>query len=88
MTVYAIITFHNTHFALKAKKVLEKSGRKPETIPVPREFSSECGFCCKVLWEEKDAIAAILTGSNVAFDAVYRWERDEDMERKKKFRFV
>ena len=88
MTVYAIITFHNTHFALKAKKVLEKSGRKPETIPVPREFSSECGFCCKVLWEEKDTIADILTENSVAFDAVYRWERDEDMERKKKFRFV
>jgi len=88
MTVYAIITFHNTHFALKAKKVLEKSGRKPETIPVPREFSSECGFCSKVLWEEKDAIADILTENSVAFDAVYRWERDEDMERKKKFRFV
>jgi hypothetical protein len=88
MTVYAIITFHNTHFALKAKKVLEKSGRKPETIPVPRDFSSECGFCCKVLWEEKDAIVNILTGNNVTFDAVYRWERDEDMERKKKFRFV
>jgi Putative Se/S carrier protein-like len=88
MTVYAIITFHNTHFALKAKKVLEKSGRKPETIPVPREFSSECGFCCKVLWEEKDAVADILTGNSVAFDAVHRWERDDEMERKRKFRFV
>jgi len=88
MTAYAIITFHNTHFALKAKKVLEKNGRKPETIPVPREFSSECGFCCKVLWEEKDTIAKILTGNSVAFDAVYRWERDEDMERERKFRFV
>lgn len=88
MTVYAIITFHNTHFALKAKKVLEKSGRKPETIPVPREFSSECGFCCKVFWEEKDAISDILTENSVAFDAVYRWERDEDKEKKKKFRFV
>jgi hypothetical protein len=88
MTVYAIITFHNTHFALKAKKVLEKRGRKPETIPVPREFSSECGFCCKVLWEEKDTISDILAENSVEFDAVHRWERDEDMERKKKFRFV
>ena len=88
MTAYAIITFHNTHFALKAKKVLERCGRKPETIPVPREFSSECGFCCKVLWEEKDAIAEVLKEHSVAFDAVYRWERDEDFEREKKFRFV
>jgi hypothetical protein len=88
MTVYAIITFHNTHFALKAKKVLENNGRKPETIPVPREFSSECGFCCRVLWEDKDAIADILINNSVDFEAVHRWERDEKMERKNKFRFV
>jgi hypothetical protein len=88
MTVFAIITFHNTHFALKAKKVLEKNGKQPETIPVPREFSSECGFCSKVVWEEKDTIVKILTENNVEFDTVYRWERDEGMERKKQFRFV
>jgi hypothetical protein len=88
MTVFAIITFHNTHFALKAKKVLEKNGKQPETIPVPREFSSECGFCSKVAWIEKDTILKILTENSVEFDTVYRWERDEEMERKKQFRFV
>ena len=88
MTAYAIITFHNTHFALKAKKVLENHGRKHETIPVPREFSSECGFCCKVFWEEKDNVLEILSKSSVNFDTVYRWERDEDMEKQRDFRFV
>jgi hypothetical protein len=88
MTIYAIITFHTTHFALKAKKVLENNAIKFETIPVPREFSSECGFCCKVLWEEKDKTEDILRGHSVEFNAVHRWERDEEMERQKKFRFV
>jgi len=85
---YAIITFHNTHFALKAKKVLEKNSKKHETIPVPREFSSECGFCCKVLWEEKEEIENILRINNVEIDSIYRWERDEEMVNKKQFRFV
>jgi hypothetical protein len=88
MTVYAIITFYTTHFALKAKKVLEKSGIQFETIPVPREFSSDCGFCCKVLWGEKDSIMTILRENNVEMDSVYQWKRDEAIERKKKFRFV
>ncbi len=88
MTVYAIITFCNTHFALKAKKVLEINGRRAETIPVPREFSSECGFCSRVIWEEKEEIETILRESDVEIDAIYRWVRDEEMERKKKFRFV
>jgi len=88
MIVYAIITFHTTHFSLKAKKVLEKSGIPFETIPVPREFSSDCGFCCKVLWKEKDEVAKILNENRVEFDRIHRWERDEEREKKKKFRFV
>jgi hypothetical protein len=87
MAVYAVITFHTTHFALKAKRVLDKTGKKPEMIPVPREFSSNCGFCCKVPWTEKDEIEKILIDNRVEIDRIYRWERDDDAE-KKKFRFV
>ena len=80
--------YPNAFFGLKAKKVLEKSGIQFETIPVPREFSSDCGFCCKVLWKEKDGVITILQENNVEMDSVYRWERDEEIEIKKKFRFV
>lgn len=88
MTAYAIITFHTTHFSLKAKKVLEKSGIPFETIPVPREFSSDCGFCCKVSWDERKEIEKILRENSVEIDRIHRWERDEEREKKKKFRFV
>ena len=88
MTVYAVITFHTTHFSLKAKKVLGKNGIPFETIPVPREFSSDCGFCLKVLWEEKDVVMNILNENLVEFDRIHRWERDEEKEKKKAFKFV
>jgi hypothetical protein len=88
MTVYAVITFHSTHFSLKAKKVLEKSGLPFETIPVPREFSSDCGFCSKILWEYREAAEKVLRENHVDYDKIYRWERDEEKERKKSFQFV
>lgn len=88
MTVYAVITFLNTHFALKAKKVLESNGKTVETIPVPREFSSECGFCCKIPWDEKECAEKILRERRVQTEHIYRWERDEERERKNKFTFV
>ncbi len=88
MTVYAVITFHTTHFALKAKKVLEREGIPFETIPVPREFSSDCGFCSKVPWEVKEDAERVLEQSHVEIDRVYRWERDEEKERRKSFHFV
>lgn len=86
--VYAVITFHTTHFALKAKKVLEKSGIPFETIPVPREFSSDCGFCAKIPWQYKHDAERLLGENGVAFDKIYRWERDEEKEKKKSFHFV
>ncbi len=88
MAVYAVITFHTTHFALKAKKVLEKSGIPFETIPVPREFSSDCGFCSKIPWEHKEQTEKLLRDNDVEFDQIYRWERDEAKEKKKTFEFV
>jgi len=88
MTVYAVITFHTTHFALKAKKVLEKSGIPFETIPVPREFSSDCGFCSKVLWDSRETAEMLLRQNHVDIDRIYRWERDEDSEKKRAYRFV
>ena len=76
MTTYAVITFHTTHFSLF------------ETIPVPREFSSDCGFCCKVLWDSREKARMILEQNHVEFDHIYRWERDEEKEKKKVYRFV
>jgi len=88
MAVYAIITFHTTHFALKAKKVLEKTDQEIEMIPVPREFSSNCGFCCKLPWSEREKAERVLLDSQVEIDQIYRWERDDEAEKKKKFRFI
>jgi hypothetical protein len=56
---------------------LERNGKKPEMIPVPREFSSDCGFCCKVAWEEKDEVERILAHTHVEIDRIFRWERDD-----------
>ncbi|NWF97781.1 MAG: DUF3343 domain-containing protein [Nitrospirae bacterium] len=86
MNTYAIITFHNTHFALKAKKYFEKYGLKSDTIPVPREFSSECGFCSKILWKDKNIAEEIMKKNKIIYESIYRWERDEKKE--KKFNFV
>ena len=88
MATYAIITFHTTHFAIKAKKVLAGSGKRFEMIPVPREFSSDCGFCCKVSWDEREEIENILGENRVQIDSVFRSDEDEEREEKKKFRFV
>lgn len=86
MNSYAIITFHNTHFALKAKTFLKNYGLRVETIPVPREISSECGFCSKILWKDKEIAKKIMKEHNIIYENIHRYECFEEKE--KKFNFV
>ena len=60
IATYAIITFHTTHFALKAKRILKKKRFDLELIPLPREFSANCGFCLQISWKKKDEILELL----------------------------
>jgi hypothetical protein len=85
MAVFGIITFHTNHFAIKAKKVLEGYGKKPELTNIPRELSSDCGFCCKIPWEEKEESEEILKENSVEFDCIYQWERNDYGKGKEKF---
>jgi len=40
-----LITFFSTHQVLRAEKLLKGKVPRLDLIPVPREISSECGFC-------------------------------------------
>jgi hypothetical protein len=45
---YFIITFRTSHDAMAMERELEHRRIGVDLIPVPREISSECGFCLKV----------------------------------------
>jgi len=73
---YAIITFRTTHFALKAKRVLERQKVTGfELTAVPREFSSECGFCLKAPWTERDGILRLLEEHGVEYSRIHCLDR-------------
>jgi len=39
-----VLTFHSTHDALRAEKLLLQAGLHPQCIPVPRHLSANCGI--------------------------------------------
>jgi hypothetical protein len=76
MCLYAIITFRTTHFALKAKRVLERLGiRDFDLTAVPREFSAECGFCLKAPWDQRERMARLLQQNNVEYSGIHCLDR-------------
>jgi len=69
---FCLMTFYSTHHALKAEKVLKNNGLKVELIPVPREFSSNCGISLSLLWTDKDVAVVLLTNNGVQIEKIHR----------------
>jgi hypothetical protein len=46
---YAVILVHATSHAMRIEKLLGKRGVACKMIPVPRQLSSDCGVCIRIL---------------------------------------
>ncbi len=72
MSVYAVVLFLSTSSALRAEKTLKRAGVAVKLIPVPRQFSSECGLALRFEWEQADEVRAILQTAGVDIAGVHR----------------
>lgn len=62
---YYIVTFPNTHLALKAERIAKEAGIRAKMIPVPRYISSDCNMGMRVAPEHKEALEASLKAAGV-----------------------
>jgi len=67
---YGVILFPSTHFALQAEKLIQGKGFAIKLIPVPRQLSSDCGVCLRILWEEREQILRILKNKGVSVEGM------------------
>ena len=65
MSEYGVVLFHTTSAAFKAEKVLERAGIGVKMIPVPREFSSDCGISARFPWAQASRVEAVLGEQDV-----------------------
>ena len=66
-----IITFPNTHSAIQAEKLLEKSLLSFLIMPVPRAISSGCGLAIKTSPDHYDEVTAVLEAGGVSIQGAY-----------------
>ncbi|MGE0076517.1 MAG: DUF3343 domain-containing protein [Bacteroidales bacterium] len=45
---FCILLFHSIHQVMRAENVISKYGYSYQIIPVPSEYSSECGMCIEI----------------------------------------
>jgi hypothetical protein len=65
MSEFGVILFHTTSAALRAEKVLQRSGLTVKLIPTPREFSSDCGMALRFAWAQVELVQTALDAVRV-----------------------
>lgn len=45
---FSILLFQSIHQVMRAENIISKNGCNYQIIPVPSEYSSECGMCIEI----------------------------------------
>ena len=69
-TNYAYILVDSTSHALKLEKVLGQSQLTCKLVPVPRQLSSDCGVCLRVLRADLPAIREALAAFRADYQSI------------------
>lgn len=67
----AVILLHATSHALRAEKLIKKAGISCKLIPVPRQFSSDCGVCLRLKQLDIEEAMNTLKERNIEIDNVH-----------------
>ena len=64
------ILFYSSNYAIWAENILKDDGIECRLISVPREISSDCGYCLKIALELKSRARVVLERKRVPIDKI------------------
>jgi len=70
-----VILFHSTNYVIWAKEVFSLKGIKCKMISVPRNLSSDCGYCLKVEDLEVSEASMIMENTRIEFESIIEENR-------------
>jgi hypothetical protein len=73
-----VVSFYASEHAMRSERVLERIGVPVRLVPGPREVSPNCGVAVAFMWEDEPTVAQALRDSKVRFEAIHRYELDDD----------
>lgn len=68
---HAVILVISTSHAIRAEKLLKRAGIPCKMIPVPRNISSDCGVCVRVLRGDAAAALRALEAAGMEIEGVH-----------------
>ena len=67
---YSYILFFTSNHAFRAEKLLKRDDIPCKLVPVPRQFSSECGVCLRIEQGVQTQAERLLTATQVDIDCI------------------
>jgi len=67
----AVILVYSTSHAVRGERLLLREGLEVRLVPVPRQFSSDCGVCLRVRRHDREAAVQILRAAGLEVQAVH-----------------
>ncbi len=68
--VFGVVLFHSVQGALGAERLLGAQGIAHKLIPVPRQLSSNCGFCLRFDWADRRLIEELLPAAQLGIERI------------------
>ena len=68
---FGVVLFFSVSHALRAEKLTLQAGLKIKLIPVPRQFSSNCGTALRFHWPDEPQIRQVLSASGMEMEAIH-----------------
>ena len=68
---YAVILVYSTSHAIRIEKLLDDRGLANKLIPVPRQISSDCGVCVRVLRDDVPAAQAAIDTAQIDIQGIH-----------------
>lgn len=69
-TLHAYVLFFTSNHAFRAEKLLMRDRIPCKLVPVPRQFSSECGVCLRIDLAQADEVKERLGAALVEIDSI------------------
>lgn len=67
---FGVVLFHSVQGALGAEKILIAEQVPHKLISVPRHISSNCGFCLRFAWADRERVEELLPADKFGIEGI------------------
>lgn len=70
MNGQSVILFHSSNNAMWTLKLLKKNMISGKMIPIPRNLSSDCGYCVRINDDDAEKVRMLIEEKGIEYDRI------------------